>query len=44
MWTKEIPWYDPEILGNASANDDGLGQTERIPAPATFRISLRVTF
>ena len=44
-WFREIPWYDPEILGNAAANDDGIGnQTERIPAPATFRISLRVTF
>ena len=44
-WFREIPWYDPEILGNAAANDDGIGNaTERVPAPATFRISLRVTF
>lgn len=44
-WHREIPWYDTEILGNAAANDDGIGNpSERIPAPATFRISLRVTF
>ncbi|MDA0329951.1 MAG: SusC/RagA family TonB-linked outer membrane protein [Gemmatimonadetes bacterium] len=44
-WYKEIPWYDAEIQGNAAAGDDGIGQqTERIPSPATFRMSLRVTF
>jgi TonB-linked SusC/RagA family outer membrane protein len=44
-WYKEIPWYDTEIQGNDAALDDGIGgQTERIPSPATFRMSLRVTF
>jgi hypothetical protein len=45
MWTREIPWYDPEILSNAGANGDGFGNgSERVPAPATFRLGLRVTF
>jgi len=44
MWTREIPWYDPEVLGNGGANADGLSQTERVPAPATFRLSLRINF
>ena len=47
-WYKEIPWYDTEIAGNGSTTsglDESLGNaTERMPAPATFRISLRVTF
>ncbi len=44
-WYKEIPWYDPESPGNGPVNDDGIGnQTERVPAPAIFRISLRVNF
>ena len=46
-WYREIPWYDTEIAGNGGA--DGLnerigGASERLPGPATFRISLRVTF
>ncbi len=44
-WFKEVPWYDTEIQGNDAATDDGIGsQTERIPSPATLRMSLRVTF
>ncbi len=44
-WFREIPWYDPEVLSNDAATDDGIGaQSERTPAPATFRASLRVTF
>ena len=43
-WYREIPWWDPEILANAAANDDGLGSAERVPAPATFTLGLRVTF
>jgi hypothetical protein len=44
-WYTEIPWYDPESPGNAAVNDDGRGsQTERVPAPAMFRLALRVTF
>jgi TonB-linked SusC/RagA family outer membrane protein len=46
-WYREIPWYDVELT-----SDNGIGQTgegfanasERSPAPATFRMSLRVTF
>ena len=45
MWTRELPWYDPEILSNAGANSDGFGNgSERVPAPATFRLGLRVSF
>jgi hypothetical protein len=45
MWTRELPWYDPEILSNAGANSDGFGNgSERVPAPATLRLSLRVGF
>ena len=44
-WYREIPWYDPESLGNSPALDDGIGnQTERVPSPVTFRMSVRVTF
>ena len=36
-WYREIPWYDPESLGNTPALDDGIGnQTERVPSPVTF--------
>jgi len=46
-WAREIPWYDTEITGNGSATGiaESVGQaSERLPGPATFRISLRVTF
>jgi TonB-linked SusC/RagA family outer membrane protein len=43
-WTREIPWFEQEILNNSGANGDGLGTTERVPAPATLRLALRVTF
>ena len=44
-WYREIPWYDPESLGNQPALDDGIGnQTERVPSPVSFRMSVRVTF
>ncbi len=44
-WYREIPWYDAEIPSNAAATTDAIGDaTERLPGPATFRISLRVTF
>ena len=44
-WYREIPWYDPESLGNSPALDDGIGnQTERVPSPVTLRMSVRVTF
>ena len=45
LWRREAPWYDPEILGNRAARDDGwTGSTERTPSPATLRLSMRVTF
>jgi hypothetical protein len=43
-WNREVPWFDQEILNNSAANGDGLGTTERVPAPATVRFALRVTF
>lgn len=46
-WYREIPWYDVEILSDTGAGQAGEGfanASERSPAPATFRISLRVTF
>jgi hypothetical protein len=44
LWMRESPWGDPELLGNQGANSTGLGQTERMPSPITFRASLRLTF
>jgi len=44
LWMKDVPWMDPEMLGNEGANEPGLGASERVPAPVTFRIGLRVTF
>ena len=44
-WYRELPWYDFEVLSNAGANDDGPGNpSERTPGPATFRVSLRITY
>jgi hypothetical protein len=44
-WYREIPWWDPEIQGNGGANTESVtSQSERTPAPAVFRLSLRVTF
>jgi outer membrane receptor protein involved in Fe transport len=44
-WYSEMPWYDTEIYGNLGANQGGAGTpSERLPAPATFRMALRVTF
>ena len=45
MWTREIPFMDPEVLSNSGANSAGLGPVDtRIPSPVTFRASLRITF
>jgi TonB-dependent starch-binding outer membrane protein SusC len=44
LWMKDIPWMDPEMLGNQGANSGGLGFTERVPTPISFRAALRVTF
>jgi hypothetical protein len=44
-WYREVPWYDMEMMGDSGSNtDDVAEQTERTPAPATLRLSLRVTF
>ncbi|TVR56270.1 MAG: TonB-dependent receptor [Gemmatimonadales bacterium] len=43
-WHREVPWWDLEILGNAGANDDGLGSSDRVPAPTTLSFALRVRF
>ena len=46
-WFREVPWYDTEIAGNGGTNgisEDIGGASERLPGPATLRISLRVTF
>ena len=44
-WYREIPWSDPEMFSNTGANNEGIGNaSERTPAPATLRFSLRVTF
>lgn len=44
LWMKDIPWMDPEMLGNEGARSAGLGATERVPTPISLRASLRVTF
>lgn len=43
-WYKEIPWWDVEIPGNDGANGDGVGSSDRVPAPTTLSFALRVTF
>jgi hypothetical protein len=46
-WYREIPWHDVEITSDNGAGQSGEGfanASERTPAPATLRISLRVTF
>jgi len=44
LWTKELPWMDPETLGNNGVNSTGLSSSERVVSPVTLRLSLRVTF
>ena len=46
-WYREIPWHDVEITSDAGAGQAGEGfanSSERSPAPAILRLSLRVTF
>ncbi|MEX2466138.1 MAG: TonB-dependent receptor [Gemmatimonadota bacterium] len=44
-WYREIPWYDVELVPDNGIGQEGFGNaSERSPAPATLRISLRVTF
>ncbi len=44
LWMKEMPFMDPEMLGNDGINTETTGFSERIPAPVTLRASLRITF
>lgn len=43
-WYRDVPWWDVEIPGNEGANDDGVGTSERVPAPTTITFSMRVRF
>lgn len=43
-WYREVPWWDVEIPGNDGANGDGVGTSDRVPAPATISLALRVVF
>jgi outer membrane receptor protein involved in Fe transport len=43
-WHREVPWWDLEILSHEGANDDGLGSSERVPAPTTVTFAMRVRF
>ena len=44
LWMREMPFMDPEMLGNDGINSDAAGFSERIPAPISLRASLRITF
>jgi TonB-dependent starch-binding outer membrane protein SusC len=44
LWMREMPFMDPEMLGNEGVNSESTGFTERVPSPITLRVSLRVTF
>ncbi len=44
-WFREVPWYDVEMTGDGGVESEGFANAaERTPAPATLRISLRVSF
>ncbi|MDZ7780575.1 MAG: TonB-dependent receptor [Gemmatimonadota bacterium] len=43
-WYEDVPWWDVEIPGNEGANDDGVGTSERVPAPTRLTFSLRMRF
>ena len=44
IWYREVPWWDVEIPGNDGANSDGVGSSDRVPAPTTLTFSIRVRF
>lgn len=47
LWMKEMPFMDPETSSDPVGPGDaqnGYGFEETIPAPITFRVSLRVSF
>ncbi|TVR53874.1 MAG: hypothetical protein EA421_09765 [Gemmatimonadales bacterium] len=45
QWYKEIPWSDIELSSDSGPSNEGIGNaSERTPAPAILRFSLRVTF
>ena len=46
-WYREVPWYDVEMTSDSGAGPAGEGfanASERTPAPAMLRLSLRMTF
>jgi TonB-linked SusC/RagA family outer membrane protein len=44
-WYREVPWYGLEMMSDTGIDDEGFADaSERTPAPATLRLSLRVTF
>jgi TonB-dependent starch-binding outer membrane protein SusC len=44
LWTKEIPWMDPELGNNEGAAGFAPSQNERTPAPIMLNFALQVTF
>jgi len=43
-WLKEMPFADPEMLGNQGINTETSGFNERMPTPIGLRASLRISF
>jgi TonB-dependent starch-binding outer membrane protein SusC len=44
-WYREIPWSDVELSSDTGPSNEGIANaSERTPAPAILRFSLRVTF
>jgi hypothetical protein len=44
LWMREMPFMDPEMLGDDGANTDNLGFAERMPNGIHLRVGLRLTF
>ena len=46
LWTKDLPWWDPEVLGVMGVNAAGQGTDNdpMVPPPITFRAGLRISF
>jgi hypothetical protein len=44
LWMREMPFMDPEMGVNTGANSQVMDFNERIPAPISLRVALRVTF
>jgi hypothetical protein len=43
-WYRDVPWWDIEIPGDDGANGDGVASSDRVPAPTTVSLALRVRF